>query len=93
MQKTVQYEGAMTADDLAYIVKDIIQYKLGLDENQLHHKAHFQNDLGVDSLDLIELRMEIENKFGIAITDEDAEKLHTVGNLIDHVKGHSRRRA
>ncbi len=87
MQKTVQYDSAMTADDLAFVVKDIIQYKLGLEENQLHHKANFQDDLGIDSLDLIELRMEIEKKFGIAITDEDAEKLLTVGDIIDHVKG------
>jgi acyl carrier protein len=86
MPKTIQYVGAMTADDLAYVVKDIIQYKLGLEENQLHHKANFQDDLGVDSLDLIELRMEIEKKFGIAITDEDSEKLQTVGSLIDHIK-------
>jgi len=69
-------------NDIAFIVKDIMQYKLGLEESQLQDSAHLQDDLGVDSLDIVELQLEIENKFEIKITDEEAEKMTTVGSII-----------
>ena len=59
-----------------------MQYKLGLEESQLQDSAHLQDDLGVDSLDIVELQLEIENKFEIKITDEEAEKMTTVGSII-----------
>jgi acyl carrier protein len=72
--------------DVDFIVKDIIVYKLGLEEQQLTSKADLRDDLGIDSLDLIELQMEIEKKFGIKISEEESEKLYTVGNIIHFVK-------
>jgi acyl carrier protein len=73
-------------DDIAFIVKDIIMYKLGLDEGQLVDSADLQDDLGVDSLDIIELRMELEKKLGIIITDEEGEKLNTIGQIVDFIR-------
>jgi len=69
-------------NDIAFIVKDIMTYKLGLEQSQLQDSAHLQDDLGIDSLDIIELQSEIENKFDIKISDEEAEKMHTVGSII-----------
>ncbi len=86
MEKTLKYEGVRTDDDVSFIVRDIIQYKLGLDENLLPETAQFHDDLGVDSLDLIELHMEIEKKFGIKISEEYSENLLTVGSLINFVR-------
>jgi acyl carrier protein len=77
----------MYEDDISFIVKDIIQYKLGLDPNSLKAHAHFKNDLGIDSLDLIELRMEIEKKFSLVIHEEEAGKLTTVGSIITFIRG------
>ncbi len=60
--------------------------KLGLDEAQIRPGASFSDDLGVDSLDVFELIIEIENVFHISVPSEDAEKLTTPGKLIDYVK-------
>jgi acyl carrier protein len=82
MKTTVRRPAVIRSAEIPQIVKDIILYKLGLDENKLHDEARFQDDLGVDSLDLIELQMEIEKEFGISITDEEAENMTTVGSII-----------
>lgn len=76
----------ITEDDITYIVKDIIHEKLGLDKILLTDQADYKNDLGVDSLDLIELQMEFEKKFAISIRDEEVEKLTTVGKTIAFIK-------
>jgi acyl carrier protein len=68
--------------DIAFIVKDIMMYKLGLEESHLEDEALLQDQLGVDSHDIIELMIEIENKFCIHISQEEAEKLHTVASII-----------
>jgi acyl carrier protein len=75
-----------SARDITFIVNDIIMYKLGLELYQLQDSAHLQEDLGIDSLDIIELKMEIENKFDIKISEEEAEKMHTVGSIIRFVQ-------
>jgi acyl carrier protein len=72
----------MSKKDIDFIVKDIMMYKLGLEEAQLQDPVNLQDDLGVDSLDLIELQMEIERKFEIKITDEEAERLNTVQSIL-----------
>ena len=61
-------------------VKAIIVEKLGVDEADITPEASFTNDLGADSLDIVELVMEFEKQFGITIPDEDAEKISTVGD-------------
>jgi acyl carrier protein len=72
--------------DITFIVKDIMMYKLGLEESQLQDSADLQEDLGIDSLDIIELQTEIENKFHITISDEETEKMKTLGSIIHCVQ-------
>jgi acyl carrier protein len=67
-------------------VKRIIIEKLGIDECEIPNAALFTNDLGIDSLDLYEIFMEIERELEIKIPEEDAENLHTVGSLINYIK-------
>lgn len=67
-------------------VKEIIIDQLGVSEEEVKLEASFIDDLGADSLDTAELVMAFEQEFGISIPDEDAEKIKTVGQAIDHVK-------
>jgi acyl carrier protein len=71
--------------DVASRVKAIIVDKLGVDENEVTPEASFTNDLGADSLDTVELIMEFEKEFNIAIPDDQAEKISTVGEAIAHI--------
>ena len=66
-------------------VKDIVLDKLGTEENKITEAASFMDDLGADSLDTVELIMEMEEDFGIEIPDEEAEKLATVGDAVKYI--------
>jgi len=72
--------------DIAAKVKAIIVDKLGVDENEVTPEASFTNDLGADSLDTVELIMEFEKEFNIAIPDDQAEKITTVGETIKYIE-------
>ena len=72
--------------DIATRVKAIIVDKLGVDENEVTPEASFTNDLGADSLDTVELIMEFEKEFNIAIPDDAAEKIGTVGDAIKYIE-------
>lgn len=72
--------------DIANKVKSIIVDKLGVDEKEVTPTASFTNDLGADSLDTVELIMEFEKEFNIAIPDEQAEKISTVGDAIAYIE-------
>jgi acyl carrier protein len=72
--------------DIEAKVKEIIIDKLGVDESQITPEASFTNDLGADSLDIVELVMGFESEFNISIPDEDAEKIATVGDAIKYLK-------
>lgn len=67
-------------------VKDIIVEQLGVNADQVNTDASFIEDLGADSLDTVELVMAFEEEFGAEIPDEDAEKLTTVGSVIEYLK-------
>lgn len=67
-------------------VKRIVVDKLQVDEKQVTMEASFIEDLGADSLDTVELVMDLEEHFGIEIPDEDAEKLRTVKDAIDYIE-------
>ncbi|MCE2940923.1 MAG: acyl carrier protein [Gemmatimonadota bacterium] len=67
-------------------VKDIIEKELGVEREKLTNEASFIEDLGADSLDIVELVMEFEKEFEIDIPDEDAEKLRTVGDAIAYLE-------
>ena len=66
-------------------IKEIIIDKLGIEENKITLEARFIEDLGADSLDTVELIMQFEEEFDIEISDDDAEKLTTVGSSIDYI--------
>ena len=70
-------------------VKDIILDKLGAEEDKITEAASIMDDLGADSLDTVELIMELEEEFGIEIPDEEAEKLATVGDAVSYIDSNS----
>jgi acyl carrier protein len=72
--------------DIENKVKAIIVDKLGVDESEVTPEASFTNDLGADSLDTVELIMEFEKEFDIAIPDEKAEGIGTVGEAISYIE-------
>jgi acyl carrier protein len=72
--------------DIASRVKAIIVDKLGVDENEVTSEANFTNDLGADSLDTVELIMEFEKEFNIAIPDDQAEGITTVGDAVKYIE-------
>jgi acyl carrier protein len=72
--------------DIEAKVKEIIMNKLGVEAAQITPTASFTNDLGADSLDTVELVMEFEKAFNIQIPDEDAEKISTVGDVVNYLK-------
>jgi acyl carrier protein len=76
--------------DIAAKVKAIIVDKLGVDETEVTNEASFTNDLGADSLDTVELIMEFEKEFDIAIPDDQAEKISTVGEAISYIENNTK---
>lgn len=70
-------------------VKGIIVEQLGVDEEEVTLEASFTDDLGADSLDIVELVMAFEEEFGIEIPDEDAEKISTVREAVDYIEQHA----
>lgn len=72
--------------DVEAKVKEIIIDKLGVEESQIIPEASFTNDLGADSLDIVELVMGFESAFQVSIPDEDAEKISTVGDAVSYLK-------
>jgi len=70
-------------------VKEIIAKELEVESKQLTTEAKFIEDLGADSLDIVELVMALEEEFGIDIPDEDADKLKTVGDAMNYLKQHA----
>jgi acyl carrier protein len=75
--------------DLATVlerVSKVIVDRLGVDESEVKVEASFREDLGADSLDVVELVMELEDEFDMEISDEDAEKIATVGDAINYIE-------
>ncbi len=72
--------------DIKARVRAIIMDKLGVEESEINDEASFTNDLGADSLDTVELIMEFEKEFNIAIPDDQAEKIGTVGQAISYIE-------
>lgn len=70
-------------------VKEIIADQLGIDEDEVVPGASFIDDLGADSLDIVELIMAFEEEFDMEIPDEDAEKIKTVKDVLDYIKNHN----
>jgi acyl carrier protein len=79
---------AASREEIFERVKSVLSEQLGVDENEITEDASFQDDLDADSLDLVELIMELEDNFGMKIPDEDAQKITTVGQAVDYVSAH-----
>ncbi|MGP1561996.1 MAG: acyl carrier protein [Helicobacteraceae bacterium] len=71
-------------------VKSIVAEQLNVEEAKITEQSKFVDDLGADSLDVVELVMALEEKFDIEIPDEDAEKITTVKNAIDYIEAHKK---
>ncbi len=71
-------------------VKHIVVEQLGVDEDEVKAEASFVDDLGADSLDVVELVMALEEEFSLEISDEDAEKLSTVDQAVVYIKEHKK---
>ena len=70
-------------------IRSILVEQLGVEPGEVREEASFQEDLNADSLDLVELIMEMEDRFKLKIPDEDAEKIVTVGDAVDYVMAHA----
>ena len=78
----------MSKEDILAKLRPIIADQLGVDESQVTEEASFTEDLNADSLDLVELIMSLEEQFKLQISDEDAEKITTVGEAADYIQEH-----
>ncbi|MBR5500797.1 MAG: acyl carrier protein [Clostridia bacterium] len=67
-------------------IRDIVVEQLGVDEDKVTMESSFVDDLGADSLDIVELVMALEEAFGVEIPDSEAEKISTVGDVVEYVK-------
>lgn len=76
----------MSDKSIADRIKDIIVEQLGVNADQINPGAKFIEDLGADSLDIVELIMALEEEFGTEIPDEEAEKLQTVGDVAKYIE-------
>ena len=76
----------MTEQEIYDHIKGIIVDRLGVDEDKINYETSFQDDLGADSLDIVELVMEMEDEFNEEISDEVVEQLTTVGKAVEFIK-------
>ena len=79
----------MNTDEIFDKVKEIIIEQLGVAEDAVSNESSFIDDLGADSLDIVELIMALEEEFDMEIPDADAEKIVTVGDVVDYIKENS----
>ena len=78
----------MAEDEVADRVVTIVSQQLDVEKEKVKPETSFINDLGADSLDIVELVMELEEEFDMSIPDEDAEKIRTVGEAIGYIREH-----
>ena len=79
---------SMSKEDILVKLKPIIAEQLGVDEADVKEEASFTEDLNADSLDLVEMIMSLEEQFKLQISDEDAEKITTVGEAVEYIYEH-----
>jgi acyl carrier protein len=79
---------SMSKDEILAKLKPIIAEQLGVDEADVTPEASFTEDLNADSLDLVEMIMSLEEQFKLQISDEDAEKITTVGEAVEYISEH-----
>ena len=79
----------MAATNVLERVGKIVAEQMGVDKAKIAAETSFVNDLGADSLDIVELVMELEDEFDVSIPDEDAEKIQTIGQAVKYIEEHS----
>lgn len=89
MSQSLEDEQEMSSTETTERVKAIIVEQLGVPSEEVIESASFIEDLGADSLDIVELVMALEEEYDIEISDEDAEKIQTVGDAISYIQEHS----
>ena len=78
----------MTEEEIFNKIADTISERFSIDRDKITKDLNFQNDLDADSIDFVELVMDLEDIFGAEIPDDDAEKLQTVGEAVEYIKSH-----
>ncbi|MDD4663570.1 MAG: acyl carrier protein [Caldisericia bacterium] len=78
----------MNTKEILEKAKPIIADKLGINEDEVLESKHFINDLGADSLALVDIIMSLEEVFGMEIPEEDSEKIQTVGQMVEYIANH-----
>jgi acyl carrier protein len=78
-----------TREEVLALVRAHLSEELGIDASAIEEETRFKEDLEADSLDLVELVVELEDRYGLRITDEEAERIKTVGQAIDFVMAHA----
>ena len=77
-----------TVTEIEEKVIQVVSEQLSVDKGEVKRETSFVNDLNADSLDIVELVMELEDEFDLTIPDEEAEKLNTVGEAVDYIQKH-----
>lgn len=72
--------------DIFETVKSVVAEQLGIDESEITMESSFNDDLEADSLDIVELMMALEDEFKIEISDDDAGKISTIGDVVEYIK-------
>ncbi|MCC8111860.1 MAG: acyl carrier protein [Ruminococcus sp.] len=75
----------MTKEEIFEELKELVTDQLGVEDDEVTLEASIQDDLGADSLDLVDLVMEVEEKFGVKISDEDLENIKTIGDIVTYI--------
>jgi acyl carrier protein len=78
----------MTRDEVLELIREHLADELELDPARIQESTHFRNDLSADSLDLYTLVQELEDSYGVKMSDEQAAQIHTVGQAVDFVLAH-----
>ena len=76
----------MAKEEIFDKLKELVVDQLGVEEDEVTMEASMQDDLGADSLDLVDLVMSVEEEFGVKVADEDLEKIKTVGDIVNYIE-------
>lgn len=80
----------MTEEEIFTKIRDILADNFEVDKDKITKETNFTNDLDADSIDLVEFILQLEDEFGSEISDEDAEKIKTVGDAINYIAAHQK---
>lgn len=76
----------MAKEEIFEKLKELVVDQLGVEDDEVTMEATMQDDLGADSLDLVDLVMSVEEEFGVKVADEDLENIKTVGDIVDYIE-------